>query len=199
MTEPEASPPRSVALPIAITLAVVFAVTSVFLAVVATSLKSDKDELAAGGDQDELIAAAAQFTQAFVDRDTTIESLRDDVVALSTGEFAEQFIDGIDSVVELDEAVGLVETRATISDVFVTASEGPSAQAIVIYDATSAFADGRVVENQNQYMVLRLLDVDGEWLVDNANDLLRVLANAAGAAGAGTTASTTTTSATPSG
>jgi hypothetical protein len=187
-----AAPSRSPALPIAIALAALFAVTTVFLAFTATSLKSDKDDLvASGGGQDELIAAAAQFTQAFVDRDTSIESLRDDVVPLSTDQFAEQFTDGIDAVVDLDEAVGLVATQATISDVFVTASDGPTAQAIVIYDARSSFADGRVVENQNQYMVLRLLDVDGTWLVDNANDLLRVLSNAGGAAGAGTTSTST--------
>jgi hypothetical protein len=192
-----AAPPRSLAFTVAIALAVVFALTTVFLAFVATSLKADKDELSdgGGGGQPELVAAAAQFTQAFVDRDTSVESLRDDVVALSTGEFAEQFTDGIDSVVELDEAVGLVASQATISDVFVTAADGPTAQAIVVYDARSSFVDGRVVENQNQYMVLRLIDVDGTWLVDNANDLLRVLANAGGAAGIGST----TTTATPSG
>lgn len=191
------APPRSLAFTVAIGLAVLFALTTVFLAFVATSLKADKDELTGGGGggQPELVAAAAQFTQAFVDRDTSIESLRDDVVALSTDDFAEQFTDGIDAVVQLDEAVGLVSSQATISDVFVTAADGPTAQAIVVYDARSSFADGRVVENQNQYMVLRLLDIDGTWLVDNANDLLRVLSNASGAAGIG---STTTTSS-PSG
>lgn len=191
---PTATPPRSPGFTVAVALAVVFAITTVFLAFIAVSLKADKDDLGAGGGQTDLIAAAAQFTQAFVDRDTSVESLRDDVVALSTDQFAEQFTDGVDAVVDLDEAVGLVSTQATISDVFVTAADGPTAQAIVIYDARSSFADGRVVENQNQYMVLRLLDIDGEWRVDNANDLLRVLANASGSTGAGTTSSTSTPS-----
>lgn len=201
MAEPESSDPspaperpapapRSPAFAVAIGLAVLFAVTTVFLAFVATSLKADKDELTDGGGQSELVAAAAGFTQAFVDRDGSIESLRDDVVGRSTGEFAEQFTDGIDAVVELDEAVGLVASQATISDVFVTAADGPTAQAIVVYDARSSFADGRVVENQNQYMVLRLIDIDGSWLVDSANDLLRVLSNAGGAAGVGSTTTT---------
>lgn len=190
------APPRSPAFVVAVGLAVLFAVTTVFLAFVATSLKADKDELTeGGGGQTDLIAAAAQFTQAFVDRDGSVESLRDDVVGLSTGAFAEQFTDGIDAVVELDEAVGLVASQATISDVFVTAADGPTAQAIVVYDARSSFVDGRVVENQNQYMVLRLIDIDGAWLVDSANDLLRVLSNAGGAAGLGST----TTSAPPPG
>jgi hypothetical protein len=178
---PPSKPPRSPLLALTTALAVLFGITTVVLAFTAASLKSDKDELtsgAAASGQDELIAAAAQFTQAFVDRGTTIESLRDDVLPLSTDAFAEQFSDGIQAVVDLDTAVGLVATQATISDVFVTASDGPTAQAIVIYDARSSFADGRVVENQNQYMVLRLIDIDGSWLVDNANDLLRVLANA---------------------
>ena len=186
---PTSAAGRSRALLVATVVAVVFAVTSVLLAFVAVSLESENDE--ASG-QEEVVAAASQFAQAFIDRDASAASLRDDVLPLATEEFAEQFVDGVDQIMTASEALGLESTRATINDVFTTLADGPIVQAIVVYDVTSSFADGRTVRNQNQYFVLELIDVDGKWLVRNANDLLRIVSNASETTG--TTTSTTTAS-----
>lgn len=180
---------RSRGLLVATVVAVVFAVTSVLLAFVAVSLESENDE--ASG-QEEVVAAASRFAQAFIDRDASAASLRDDVLPLATEEFADQFVDGVEQIMTASEALGLESTRATINDVFTTLADGPIVQAIVVYDATSTFADGRAVTNQNNYMVLELIEDDGAWLVRNVNDLLRIVSNAA--EGAGTSSSTTTPS-----
>lgn len=191
--EPEQAPPspgrsRNTTAVVATVLAAVFAVTTILLAVVAVGLKADKDE--AGGGQEDVVAAASGFAQAFIDRDATVESLRDDVLPLATDEFADQFVDGVEQIMTASEAVGLQRTRATINETFTTLADGPIVQAIVVYDATSTFADGRTVTNQNNYMVLELVEDDGSWLVRNVNDLLRIVSNGADAAGAVTTTTT---------
>jgi hypothetical protein len=189
--EPEEAPAarsRNTVALVATVLAAVFAVTTILLAVVAVGLKADKDE--AGGGQEDVVAAASRFAQAFIDRDASVESLRDDVLPLATDEFADQFVDGVDQIMTASEAVGLRETRATINETFTTLADGPIVQAIVVYDATSTFADGRSVTNQNNYMVLELVEDDGAWLVRNVNDLLRIVSNGADAAGAVTTTTT---------
>lgn len=182
---------RPPGLTLAVALAAVFAVTTVLLAVVAVGLKSDRDDAEADQSagtaaQQALVAAASTFTEAFVDRDATVESLRDDVLALSTDEFGTEFSRGVDQVMAVSEPLGLVSSVATVQEVYATTADGATASAIVLYSSVTSFVDSTDVNNQGQYMYLELVKDGDRWLVNNVADLVRVISEAAGAtSGAG--------------
>lgn len=200
MAEPEATGPddpprRSAALPVAITLAAVFGVTSVLLAVVAVGLKSDKDDVL--GDQRDVEQAAGAFVQAFADYDQGVESIRDDVLPLAAEPFTAQFTRAAEQIADLNESLGRVSSRATITEVHSSATQGDQASAIVVYDSVETYADGTTVTGQNIYLRLGLVRLDGEWRVNDVINLNFAFAGEGAGAGGATTGTSATT--TPSG
>lgn len=191
-SEAEATPrprkPRSTSTGtlIAIVLAAVFAVTTVLFAVIAVSIKSDRDALE--DDRRDVEVAAARFVQAFVDfRYDDVTTLRDDVVPLTADPFTDQFEAGVPEIQAFNESLGRV-SEGTVKDVFVAAVQGSQATVIVVYDALETFTNGEPLPYQNTYVRLGLVNLEGEWKV---NDVISL--NFALQGGAPAPAATTTT------
>lgn len=182
--EPVAAPPEAPETPgrrsggstVAMVLAAVFAATSVLLAVLAVSYKSDADEAQTG--QHDVEFAASRFAETLISWDADIESLRDDVLPYAVGEFREEFGANVEAVFDLAASLGHVSTRATIEEVYTSAVSGSEARAIVVYTAVSTFEDGRAVTSENQHMRLGLIEVDGDWKVATVVDLLELVSTA---------------------
>ena len=163
-------PAQSPALPIAIALAAVFAVTSVLLAVVAVGYKADRDDLA--DETTEIQAAASRFVQTFVDFDSSDPASEfDDVLPLTAGTFTDQYTDAREAVIAYHDSLGQTSARATINEVLASAVVNDEATAIVTYDAVSTFETAEPLLGENLYLRLGLIRIDGEWKVNELINL----------------------------
>lgn len=187
----KAAPPRLriTATVWAIGFAVLFAITTILLAIVAVDLKSDRDQLE--DDRADVELASARFVQAFVDfRFDDPATLLDDVVPLTADPFTDQFVTGVPQIQALNESLGRV-SQGTVKDVFVASVQGGQATAIVVYDALETFTDREPLPYQNTYVRLGLVQLDGEWRVNDVISLNFALQGGGNADPGG--ASTTTT------
>jgi Mce-associated membrane protein len=164
-TEPAPTPgPRSAALILAITMAVVFGIAAVVLGVLA----ADRDE----GDPrlDAVFRTAGEFGEVFVTYDyRDPDAHRSAVLALSTGSFREEYEDAFDG---LAEVITDVEATSTgfVNDIYVSQLDEERAQAIVVVDVERTGTGGpRTLHDV--YIKLTFVEVDGDWKVDQVSDL----------------------------
>lgn len=126
-----------------------------------------------GGENDELRTArttAGRFSERFLTFEhDALDEWKADVLASSTGGFAEE-VEEVEAGLRrlIDEAE--LDAQAQVTDIFIGEIANGSVSAVVVYDRELVTADGTRTE-RDRYMQLRLLRVDGEWLVDNVLDI----------------------------
>lgn len=162
--EPRPAPgtPRRWPLVVAIGVAVVFAVAAAALALLAA--REDDP-------QGDLRAAAGAFGEVLVTYDhRDPQRHREAVLDRATGAFAaeyeEAFDGGLGQLIEQLEA----SSRGFVKDVYTTEVQRGQALAIVVLDVETTGTSGprRLFD---VYVRLTMIQVEGEWLVDDVTDL----------------------------
>jgi len=182
---------RSGAVVVLAVLALVFFLSTVLLAVVAASLKQDKDDLADG--RREVAAAAGRFVEALLSYDhRDQEGFEEGVLALTAPPFSEQFREAVRDLGDSFAATEAVSVP-TIDQVFVAEVDGDGATAIVVYDRVLDGVGGPRTES-NLYVRLGLVRQGDAWRVNDVVNLNLAFAGAGDGApaGTGTTATTAT-------
>lgn len=184
----EAVPSRGPGFVVAASLAALFAVATVVLAVLLLAQGDDGDE------PSELRQAAGRFGEALVTYDFhDPEAHRDGVLSLATGSFRQDYEDafnrGLGQIITQVQAV----SRGSVNDVYLTSVDDEQAQAIVSLDIEVSGTSGERTL-LDQYVLLTLVRVGGEWKVDQVTDLSFP---ATGAGAPPVTGGTTTTTAGP--
>ena len=148
--------------------AVMVAAVLGILALVALSI--DGDGGGGGGEETEARLAAGRFAERFLTFEhDAVDEWKADVLSLSTGGFSEEVEDveeGLRTVTA--EAELVVEARVT--DIFIGEIDRGAVRAVLIYDRDLQDAAGTRRET-DRYMQLSMLQVDGEWLVDEVVDI----------------------------
>lgn len=184
----EAVPSRGPGFVVTASLAAVFAVATAVLAVLL--LAQD------GGDEDlsDLRQAAGRFGEALVTYDFhDPDAHRDGVLDLATGSFRQDYEDafdrGLGQIITQVQAV----SRGSVNDVYLSSIDEDQAQAVVSLDIEVSGTSGERTL-LDQYVLLTLVRVGGEWKVDQVTDLSFP---ASGPDAAPVTSDTTTTTAGP--
>lgn len=156
--------PSRTALILAVTLAVVFAATSVVLGVLLAGAGDDTD-------LDELRRTAGRFGEALVSYDyRDPDAHRDAVLSFATGSFREEYEDafdrGLGKIITEVEAV----SAGFVKDVYVTSVDEERAQAIVVVDIEHD-GTGGASTLFDLYFRLTMVRVGGGWKVDQVTDL----------------------------
>jgi hypothetical protein len=149
---------------LAVSLAVVFAGLAGVLAVLLAGQGGDDD-------LDELRETAGRFGEALVTYDyRDPEAHRDAVLGFATGSFREEYEDAFDQ--GLGEVITQVEAVSVghVKDIYLSAIDAEQAQAIVVVDIEH---DGTGGANDlfDVYFRLTMVEVGGEWKVDQVTDL----------------------------
>jgi Mce-associated membrane protein len=146
----------------AVAAALVFALLAAVLAVL---VASDEDPA------DELRSAAGEFGEVLVTYDhADPEAHREAVVERSTASFADEyesaFEEGLGALITELEA----SSQGFLKDVYLTEVQRGQALAIVVLDVES---DGSAGPRRlfDVYVRLTMIQLDGEWLVDDVTDL----------------------------
>lgn len=128
-------------------------------------------------DLDEVRIAAGRFGERLltVDEDG-LDEWKTGVLSLSTGGFAEEVDDVEQSFRQLVSEAEL-DVRARVTEIFVGSIDDGQVSAVLLYDREIRDASGVRTES-DRYMQVRLLRVDGEWLVDNVIDVVSTEARA---------------------
>jgi hypothetical protein len=164
-SEPEHRPGRSVPA-VAFVAAVMVAAVLGILALVSLSVGGSGE----GDDSREARLAAGRFAERFLTFEhDEVDDWKADVLALSTGGFSEEVEDVEDGLRQVTgEAELVVEARVT--DIFIGEIDRGAVEAVLIYDRDLRDAGGTRRET-DRYMQLSMLQVDGEWLVDEVVDI----------------------------
>lgn len=161
----DAAPARGPGFVVACSLAVLFALAAVALGLLL--LVQDGE----GEDLSDLRQAAGRFGEALVTYDFhDPEAHRDAVLDLATGSFRQDYEDafdrGLGQIITQVQAVA----RGSVNDVFLTSVDDEQAQAIVSLDIEVTGTSGERTL-LDQYVLLTLVRVAGEWKVDQVTDL----------------------------
>lgn len=155
--------------------------------------------LASGGqtqdrDTDAARLAAGRFGERFLTFDhDQLDEWKADVLSLSTGGFAKEVDDVEAGLRRLVSEAGL-DANTQVTEIFMGQVDKGSVSAVLLYDRDLSGTSGRRSEN-DRYMQLSLLLVDGEWLVDDVIDIAS--AQDLASPGSTTTAPSTTTTSPP--
>lgn len=161
---PEAQPKRAGFI-LAVSMAVVFAVAAAGLALLLATRASGDPRV------DDVRKVAADFGAALVTYDhRQPEVHRDRVLALATGSFRSEYEDAFDR--GLSDLISEVEavSQGFVDDVYVSALDEERAQAIVVVDIEHDGAGGPR-SLFDVYFLLALVEVGGQWKVDQVTDL----------------------------
>ena len=167
---------------LAVSAAVVFAGLAGVLAVLLVGQGGDEE-------LDELRETAGRFGEALVTYDyRDPEAHRDTVLGFATGSFREQYEDAFDQ--GLGEVITQVEAVSVghVKDIYLSAIDAEQAQAIVVVDIEHEGTGGSN-DLFDVYFRLTMVEVGGEWKVDQVTDL-----NFDAGGGEGTTSPTASTS-----
>jgi hypothetical protein len=170
------------ALVLAISIAVVLAIASAALAVVAARRDDGQAR------EDSLRRSASAVGTALLSYDYHDPSAhRKAVLALSTGSFRNEYQQAFDQ--GLGQLITKVKATSvgTVKDVYVSQVDDDGGQAIVVADVTTKGASGTHTL-YDVYVLLTFVDAKGTWKVDDVTDLNFAQADAA----LGGTTSTTT-------
>ncbi len=189
--EPGQEPPATgrAALVLAISIAVILAIASVSLGVVAAHRSNGQSN------ENALRKAASEVGTALLSYDYhNPDAHKTAVLALATGSFRTQYQDAFDQGLrQLITKVKAVSV-GTVKDIYVSQIDSNGAQAIVVADVTTKGVSG-THSLADVYILLTFVHVNGDWKVDDVTDLNFSQADQAlGSTGASTT---TTTASTP--
>lgn len=186
-----APPPRQPTFVLAVTLAVLFGLAAAALAVLLATGAADDDEL------DDLRSRAGQFAEALVTYDfEDPDRHRERVLGFATGSFREEYEDAFDQ--GLAQIISEVEavSQGFVKDVYLSQVDEGQAQAVVVVDIEHDGAGGpRTL--YDIYFRLTLVEVEGEWKVDQVTDLNFGTDPAPGGTDAPTDATESTTTSVP--
>lgn len=186
VVDPSASTPRPMVPAAAFVAAVMVAAVLGILAVIALTSSGG------GGNDDERDArrAAGQFTERFLTFEhDDLDQWKADALSLSTGGFAgevEEVEAGLRRLIGESE----LDARTQVTDVFIGEVDRGSVSAVVLYDRSITGPQPR--SENDRYLQLDLIKVDGVWLVDHVIDI--ATAGGIGARPVPTSTSTSTTS-----
>jgi hypothetical protein len=174
-------------------LAILFGLIASVMTASYIRLRADKDET--GADRTAVATVAAQLAEALtaIDAGGDNKAESDVVHRLGTGPLIEQYDATIPATRKLLQAVKVTSERGQITSggVYVGDVDSDQAQVIVVIDLVVVGEITKVVPNQ--YLRMHLVKLNGEWKVDNVNDV-----NAGLAASASGSAPGLSTPATPS-
>jgi len=179
---------RQAALILAVSVAVLLAIASVTLAVVAARRDDGQAR------EDALRRSASAVGTALLSYDYhDPNGNREAVSALSTGsfrtEYEQTFDQGLGQLIQKVKATAV----ATVKDIYVSKIDRDGGQAIVVADVTTKGPSGTHTL-YDQYVLLSFVRSGGKWKVDDVTDLNFAQANAlsGGNTPSGSTTSTTT-------
>jgi hypothetical protein len=184
--EPEISTARerSRGLVVAVALAVVFGLLSVVMAVLTVGGR-DEDK----SDREEVFRLSGRFAESLFTFDfADPQRNRDAVLEQVTPSFKDQFEE--DAAALFGPAAADLELKVApkIEDLFVSQIDGGTAGAVVIIDIGTTTKTGVSQLFDDVYLELSLLEIDGEWKVD---DLTYTLADDSVLSTGGTGSTTT--------
>lgn len=148
--------------------AVLVAAALGILAVVALSVGGESD--AGNGDVEDARLAAGRFAERFLTFEhDNLDEWKKDVLALSTGGFAEE-VESVES--SLREMLGTeqISARSHVRDVFIGNVDNDSVTVVVLYDREVDDPDGDRVET-NGYARLDMVRSESRWLVEQVVNL----------------------------
>ncbi len=165
--EPSARPPRRTVPAGAFVIALMVAMALGVLAVVALTM--DGDDGGERADRDVRLAAG-RFTERFLTFEhDALDEWKDDVLALSTGGFAEE-VEEVESGLRALIAESELDATTQVTDIFVGEEERGGVEVVVVYDRDLTGGEQERSET-DRYLQLALLRIDGQWLVDNVLDI----------------------------
>jgi hypothetical protein len=174
-------------------LAIVFGLIASVMTASYIRLRADKDK--SSEDRTAIAAVAARAAQAMtaIDANGDNKAEADIVHQLAAGPVIEQYDQGIPATRKLLVALKVKSEHGQIipNGVYVGDIESDQAQVIVVLDLVIVGEITKVVPNQ--YLRVHLVKLNGEWKIDNVDNI-----NAALAAQTGGAASTTSVPAAPS-
>lgn len=153
----------------ALVIAIMVAAALGILAIVALAMGGADGD----GDVDDARIAAGRFAERFL----TFEQDRMDdwkagVLSLSTGGFSEE-VDEVEEGLERLISEAELDATARVTEIFMGQIDDGQVAAVLLYDRDLTGVTGTRSET-DRYMQLRLLHVDGEWLVDDVLDIATV-------------------------
>lgn len=163
----------------ALVVAIMVAAALGILAVVALTIGGEDS----GDDVEAARVAAGRFGERLltVDEDG-LDEWKAGVLSLSTGGFAEE-VDEVEQSFRKLISEAELDVRARVTEIFMGPIDDGQVSAVLLYDREIRDSSGARTES-DRYVQMRLLRIDGEWLVDNVIDI--VSAEARADAGPGT-------------
>lgn len=165
--DPDARPPRTVPAG-AFVVAVMVAAALGILVVVALAI--DGGAGTGDGDLDDVRAAAGRFAERFLTFEhDAIDEWKADVLDASTGGFAEE-VDDVEAGLRRLISEAELDASAEVTDIYVGDIDRGTVSVVLLYDREVRGTSGPRRE-VDRYMQLTLIEVDGEWLVDEVIDI----------------------------
>ena len=164
----DGAPPARGRARILLALCTLFLVGAVAMAVVAANLSGQlHDER---DDRHDVERVSSRFAAALFTFDyRRLDDQRDQVFALSTGGFHQQFRTAFTSLKEIISA-GQTVSEGSVTDVFVAPITGTSASAVAVVETSTRGRAGRRAPFDS-YVQLSLVKAGGRWLVDDVKNL----------------------------
>lgn len=140
------------------------------LAVLAVFALASDDGGSGGGEDQEVRLAAGRFTERFLTFEhDELDAWKDDVLALSTGGFAEE-VEEVEAGLRALIAESELDAVTQVTDIFVGEVARGGVEVVVVYDREVRGGDEGRTES-DRYLQLAMIRIDGEWLVDNVLDI----------------------------
>jgi Mce-associated membrane protein len=149
---------------IAVLVAGALAILAVF------ALASGDGGSGGGGEDQEVRLAAGRFAERFLTFEhDELDAWKDDVLALSTGGFAEE-VEEVESGLRTLIAESELDAVTQVTDIFVGEVDRGGVEVVVVYDRELRGGEQGRTES-DRYLQLAMIRIDGEWLVDNVLDI----------------------------
>jgi len=153
----------------AFVIAVLVAGALAVLAVFALA-SGDGTDGGGGGEDQEVRLASGRFAERFLTFEhDQLDTWKEDVLALSTGGFAEE-VEEVESGLRTLIAESELDAVTQVTDIFVGEVERGGVEVVVVYDRELRGGEQGRTES-DRYLQLAMVRVDGEWLVDNVLDI----------------------------
>lgn len=180
----------------ALVVAIMVAAALGILAIVALTVGGSEDS-----EVDSARLAAGRFGERFLTFDHDgIADWKAGVLSLSTGGFAAE-VEDVEEGLERLVTEAELDVTARVTEIFMGQIDDGQVSAVLLYDRDLVSASETRSES-DRYMQVRLLHVEGEWLVDDVLDIATATGTDSGSPSApapGPAESTTTTGSAPEG
>lgn len=154
----------------AFVIAVLVAGALAVLAVFALAAGDGTGDGGGGREDQEVRLASGRFAERFLTFEhDQLDAWKEDVLALSTGGFAEE-VEEVESGLRTLIAESELDAVTQVTDIFVGEVERGGVEVVVVYDRELRGGEQGRTES-DRYLQLAMVRVDGEWLVDNVLDI----------------------------